>query len=147
MKQAFTLTLCLLCTFFGARATGTQEQHGAQSGQHANGEREHNFGAREFDRFHDILHPLQHEALPNNDFRTIRARAADLVAAGRTIIRMPVPRGIADATAFRRERRNFNRALMNYRRDAQGGTDAQLRVSYEAVHDKFEELAQMLPRR
>lgn len=146
MKQFFTLTICLLCAFFAASATGAQ-QHGAQSGQHAAGESEHNFGAREFDRFHDILHPLQHDALPNNDFRTIRARAADLVTAGRAIVRMPVPRGIADTAAFRRERNNFNRALMNYRRDAQGGTDAQLRVSYEAVHDKFEELAQMLPRR
>lgn len=134
MKRIFTLTLCLLCALFIVNAIRAQE----------NG---HNFPAREFDRFHDILHPLQHEALPNNDFRTIRARAGDLYNAGRAILRMTVPRGATNRAEIQRERRNFNRALTNYRRDATRGTDAQLRISYESVHDTFEELAQMWPRR
>ncbi len=138
MKRAFTLTLCLLFSaLFTLNAIRAQE-HGRDNG--------HNFAARELDRFHDILHPLQHEALPNNDFRTIRARAPELYAAGRAILRLPVPRGVTDVNAFRREQRDFSRALTNYRRDARRGTNARLRVSYEAVHDTFEELARMWPR-
>jgi len=147
MKKIFALMFSLFCMFVVANS-GSALHGQTASGQHADGgNSEHNFGAREFDRFHDILHPLQHEALPNRDFRTIRARSAELVTAGRAIIRMPVPRGITDRVAFERERRNFNRALMNYRRDAQRRDDERLRVSYEAVHDRFEELAHMLPRR
>ena len=141
MKRAFTLTLSLICALFAASAIVAQEHSENQGG--------HNFPAPQFDRFHDILHPLQHEALPNNDFRTIRARAGDLYNAGRAILRLPMPRGATNATELRRKRDEFSRALVAYRRDARRrrANDAQLRISYERVHDTFEELAHLWPRR
>ena len=139
MKRTFTLTLSLICALFVASAIGAQE--------HGEGHGGHNFPAPQFDRFHDILHPLQHEALPNNDFRTIRARAGDLYNAGRAILRLSVPRSATNAAELRRKRAEFSRALSVYRRDARRASDAQLRASYERVHDTFEELAHLWPRR
>jgi hypothetical protein len=41
----------------------------------------------------------------------------------------------------------FREALDKFRVDAEGGTDEQVRESYSAVHDSFEMLAAMLPRK
>ena len=43
---------------------------------------QHSFGVKEYDDFHHVLHPLEPEALPKNDFATIRARAGELVKFG-----------------------------------------------------------------
>lgn len=43
---------------------------------------QHGFSVKQYEAFHDVLHPLEHEALPKNDFRTIRAKSAQLVSRG-----------------------------------------------------------------
>ncbi|HEX7997380.1 MAG TPA: hypothetical protein VF528_03100 [Pyrinomonadaceae bacterium] len=103
------------------------------------------FSVREYNLFHDVLHPLQHEALPQRDFKRIRARAGELVARGRAIVRLGTPAGVGDREAFARELKAFARALEVFRRDARKGTEARLEASYNAVHDSFEMLASMLP--
>src|SRR5688572_927840 len=77
-----------------------------QEGQHGN---KHGFGVKQYDAFHDILHPLEHEALPSKDFRRIRAKAAQLASRGRVLVRLGVPRGTsADNRAeFARELKKF----------------------------------------
>ena len=48
---------------------------------------------------------------------------------------------------FRKELKKFKSALGKLRKDAKRGTDAQLEASFSAVHDSFEMLAGMLPRK
>lgn len=118
-------------------------QHNAQ--QHT--ETEHNFGNRAFELFHDQLHPLQHDALPGADYKTMRARAADLVRAGQPLTKMRVPEDMPDRAAFLKHQKEFTAALTRFRRAATRGTDEQLKTSFTVVHDSFEEMAQLLPRR
>jgi len=40
------------------------------------------FSVKEYDEFHKVLHPLEHEALPKHDFATIRAKASELITLG-----------------------------------------------------------------
>ena len=54
------------------------------------------FGVKAYDDFHHVLHPLEHEALPKNDFATIRARAGELVKLGEGITKLGVPAGTKD---------------------------------------------------
>jgi len=105
------------------------------------------FGVREYDQFHDVLHPLVHEALPAKDFQRIRSNAAELLKRGDAIVRLGVPKNTAGAQAeeFRRELKKFADALSKFRQHSQRGTDEQLEVSFSAVHDSFEMLAGMLP--
>jgi len=108
----------------------------------------HEFSVKEYNEFHEVLHPLQHEALPKNDFATIRNKSAELIMHGRKIVKLGVPRGtekekVAD---FKAGLIQFNKALTKFRTDAKSGTNAQLKISYSAVHDTFETLAEMLPR-
>lgn len=105
------------------------------------------FSVREYNLFHDVLHPLQHEALPQRDFKTIRARAAELVTRGRALVRLGIPAGVQETDAFRKELKQFEKALAKFRADARKRSDARLEQSYNAVHDSFEMLASMLPRK
>ena len=110
---------------------------------------EEHFSVREYNVFHDLLHPLEHEAVPAKDFQRIRTNAADLARRGDAIVRVGVPRGTAERYRedFRKELKKFKAALGKLRKDAKRGTDAQLEASFSAVHDSFEMLAGMLPRK
>ncbi len=110
---------------------------------------QHSIGVKEYDAFHDVLHPLEHEALPKNDFTTIRSRAKELIKLGDAIVKLGVPRGAKPehVEAFKKELDKFAEALVKFGADAKSGTDTQLKTSYSAVHDSFEELVGMLPRR
>jgi hypothetical protein len=108
----------------------------------------HGFSVKQYEDFHEVLHPLQHEALPNKDFKLIRAKSALLNRHGRAIVRLGVPHGTSkeNRAEFVSELNKFSKALAKYRSDAKRGTDAQLEASYSAVHDSFEMLVAMLPR-
>ncbi len=106
------------------------------------------FGVKEYDDFHEVLHPLEHEALPKNDFATIRARASELVTLGQAITKLGVPNATKpeNRVEFRKQLKSFKEALSKFRSAAKSGTDAELKTTYSAVHDSFEMLAAMLPR-
>lgn len=106
------------------------------------------FGVREYDDFHHVLHPLEHEALPKNDFATIRARAGELVKLGAGITKLGVPAATKpeNREEFEKELRKFKEALAKFRKASKSGTDPELKTTFSAVHDSFEMLAGMLPR-
>lgn len=110
---------------------------------------QHGFSVKQYEEFHEVLHPLEHEALPNNDFARIRAQSGSLYKHGRKIVSLGVPQGtVADQQAeFRKELAKFRNALNKFRTHARRGTDSELKTSYSAVHDSFEMLAAMLPRK
>jgi hypothetical protein len=133
-------TICLVGLSSGGQSNAavSQEGHGAK----------HGFHFKQYEDFHEVLHPLQHEALPNKNFTEIRAKSALLTRHGRAIVKLGVPHGTSkeNRAEFFNELSKFNKALTKYRSDAKHGTDAQLEASYSAVHDSFEMLAAMLPR-
>lgn len=110
---------------------------------------QHGFSVKQYEEFHEVLHPLEHEALPKNDFRRIRAKSSVLVKHGRAIVKYGVPEGMPDEQRgeFKKELEKFDNALTQFRARARRGTNSQLKASYSAVHDSFEMLASMLPRR
>jgi hypothetical protein len=110
---------------------------------------DHGFSVKEYEEFRHALHPLQHEALPAKDFKRIRAAAGELVKRGEAILKLGVPRGVEkkDAEEFDEKLKEFGAALVKFRSDAAGGRDDQLKESYITVHDSFESLADMLPRK
>ena len=107
------------------------------------------FSVKEYEEFHRVLHLLQHEALPQKDFQRIRANAGELVKHGEAIVRLGVPPGTAakNVEEFGKELKKFDDALTRFREHAKAGTDEQLEGSFSSVHDSFEVLAGMLPRK
>ena len=100
---------------------------------------EHEFSVKQYDDFHRVLHPLQHEALPKGDFPLIRAKSDELIKHGKAIVRLGVPRGTnaTNVRDFKKELSKFNKALTKFSADVKTGTDDQLRTSYSAVHDSL----------
>ncbi len=115
---------------------------------HAHATRQHGFNVPQYEQFHDVLHPLEHEALPNKDFRRIRNKAPELIRRGKAIVAVGVPAGTNEQrkAEFASELKKFDKALSKLRTDARKGSNTKLRASYSAVHDSFEMLAAMLPR-
>ena len=107
------------------------------------------FGVKEYDVFHDLLHPLEHEAVPKGDFARVRADAKELIKRGDAITKLGVPKGIKaeKIEEFKKHLNDFAAALVKFNSDAESGTDADLKTSFGAVHDLFEEMAHMLPRK
>ncbi len=107
------------------------------------------FSVSEYESFHDVLHPLEHEALPNKDFTRIRSQAPELIRLGRAIVKLGVPKGTAQQhlNEFRSELERFAGALESFSTKAKSGSDNDLARSYSAVHDSFEMLAALLPRK
>lgn len=143
------LSLALLTTNATTAAAATprapqeQQQRGHADGGHSHGA----FNNTDFDRFHDVLHPLQHDALPQNDYAAMRREARRLVAAGRVLTKGFVPAGVTDTVKFCDEQARFADALKSFDRAAKGKDDERLKASFTRVHDTFEEMAHMLPRR
>ena len=110
---------------------------------------EEHFSVKEYNTFHDLLHPLEHEAVPAKDFQRIRTNAAELARRGDAIVRVGMPKATAERYRedFRKELKKFKTALGKLRKDAKRGNDAQLEASFAAVHDSFEMLVGMLPRK
>ena len=107
------------------------------------------FSVKEYSEFHDVLHPLEHEALPKKDFQRIRSNAAELVKRGKAIVQAGLPSGLSSQNQeeFRKELKKFDGALESFSQEAKNGTDAQVETSFSAVHDSFEMLVGMLPRK
>jgi hypothetical protein len=109
---------------------------------------QHGFSLKEYEKFHDVLHPLEHDALPKKDYRRIRSQANLLVKRGNAIVKLGVPRGTSEdkKEEFAKELDSFRQALAKFKADARTGSNSQPKASYSAVHDTFEMLAAMLPR-
>lgn len=107
------------------------------------------FSVKEYDTFHDVLHPLEHEALPAKDFSRIRSNAATLVTRGKAMVKRGIPRGTDQkyVEEFRKELKKFKKSLNQFSKDAKSGSDSSLETSFSAVHDSFEMLVGMLPRK
>ena len=122
------LLLCALCTVVTAQ---------------------HHSGPKVYEEFHDVLHPLEHEALPNKDYRRIRARSPELIKRGKAIVKAGTPSTLTGdkRTEFVLEMNTFNAALNQLKTAARRGSNLKLARSYSAVHDSFEKLMHMLPSR
>jgi hypothetical protein len=130
-------TACLPTSRSTAAAT-LQEGHGNK----------HGLSVKEYEDFHRVLHPLEHEALPKKDFGRLRTQSSLLVKRGRALVKLGVPQGTSDEHRedFANGLTKFGEALAKFKADARKGTNEQLKTSYSAVHDSFEMLAAMLPR-
>jgi len=111
----------------------------------ANVPAQHSFPVKQYEIFHEVLHPLQHEAWPKNDFKTIRAQSRLLVKRGNAIVALGIPRSTPknERKKFAAELSKFRTALRQFRTHAATGTDAQLKASFSALHDSFEMLASL----
>src|SRR4051794_6829580 len=85
------------------------------------------FDVKEYEEFHDVLRPLQHEARPAKDFKRIRSHAGELTKKGEAILALGVPKGTSQERVeeFSRGLQKFATALMKFSRQSKDGSDEQ----------------------
>ena len=83
------------------------------------------------------------------NWQRIRSNSAELIKRGEAIVRLGIPTGTTKAKSqeFAKGLKDFKASLGKFQKHAKNGTDAQLESSFGAVHDSFEMLAGMLPRK
>ncbi len=100
---------------------------------------------REMDEFHKFLHPLIHDAYPNNDFTTIRNSLPNLVRLATKLSKASLPdKKTLKKSEFRKETKKLVKQLtmMNKKKDKL--TDQQLGKQFMEMHDTFEGIMEML---
>ncbi len=105
-RQLFKV--CAVLVFFSCLClTSAGSQHGEGN--------KHGLSVKQYEDFHDVLHPLEHEALPKGDFARIRSQAALLGKRGNAIVKLGVPAGVtaANRDAFATGLTKFKDALAN----------------------------------
>lgn len=105
-------------------------------------EKGHHFAIKELDRFHDVLHPLVHDALPDNDFDTIRKNLDALMQEAEAIVNAALPEKYE---AKKREFGVLAEALVNQLAGLkETADDEELAMKFEERHGTFEQMAGML---
>ena len=107
-------------------------------------EGKHGFTMKQVKAFHDVLHPLVHDALPKGDFAKIRNTLDKLLVKATAIQNAKLPKALAG------RKQEFDDACntlvtqleeMNAMKDKVD--DDTLEKSFNEMHDTFEQLAQI----
>ncbi len=101
---------------------------------------QYKFCGTEYEEFHGVFHPLQHEALPAGDYARIRSRVKELVRLGKAIVKLGVPQNSFAPVEMRAGIMRFRKSVEEFRRAAGANSDVALNGAFKAVHDSFEEL-------
>jgi hypothetical protein len=109
------------------------------------GKMEHHFAIKELDSFHDVLHPLVHDALPEKDYEAIRSQLDKLLEYATAIDEASLPEEYAPKN---KEFKNLSKLLVSQINELQQlgekSNEETFEAKFEEMHETFETLAHML---
>ncbi|MBM2840245.1 MAG: hypothetical protein HW412_773 [Bacteroidetes bacterium] len=139
MKHLCTLLLALAVSI---TASFSQEKEEAKA-EHKKGE--HGLALKELTAFHDILHPLVHEALPNSDFATIRKGIDELLEKAMVIQQAKLPKKLLGRSKeFKKKAAELAKELQEMSETKDKVDDATIEKQFNEMHDTFESLAEII---
>jgi len=101
-------------------------------------------GIKELDAFHELLHPLVHDAYPQKDFAAIKEALPNLIESATTLKSAKLPQSMSGKKkAFRTESKKLVTQLtqLNKKKDTLG--DEEFGKRFMNMHDTFEKLMEM----
>lgn len=103
---------------------------------------EQHFAIKELDNFHHVLHPLVHDAMPNEDFDLVRSKLDMVLKNAKAIEKAPLPTGFASK---RKEFMKLAKALVDQVSELKKLSDnKEFTEKFDEMHETFEQLAGML---
>jgi hypothetical protein len=98
---------------------------------------------KEVDSFHELLHPLVHDAFPNNDFGAIRKALPALISSARSLAKAKLPKTMATKRdAYRRESKMLMKQLKEL--DGKKMPEEQFGKLFSKMHDTFENIMELV---
>ena len=105
----------------------------------------HDFALKELDEFHDLLHPLVHDAYENGDFETIRAGLGDLVPKAVAIEKVKLPKKYdSRKKEFQKQAKLLVSQVKDLAQIKDKVDDEILGSKFDEMHETFEHLAGLL---
>ena len=96
------------------------------------------------DEFHELLHPLIHEAYPEKDFASIRKALPNLVKAAETMAKATLSKEMTPKKAeYRKESKKLVKQLKAMKDRKDRLSDEQLGKQFMEMHDTFEGIMEM----
>jgi hypothetical protein len=100
---------------------------------------------KEVDGFHELLHPLVHEAMPNKDAGTIRKGLPALMASAAAIKNAHLPQSMQKKkTAFKNAARKLQAQVEKLNKTKSRLTDLELLEKFGQIHETFELIDNMI---
>ena len=137
MKTLVAIVLGLVATSGVLSTAQDQKQEGKKS--------EPAFALKEMNVFHKILHPLVHDALPNNDFAAIRSKLDTLLAEAKALQQAKLPKKFAGRKdEFDKQSAELVSQLTDLVSMKDIVDDATLEKLFNDMHESFESLGEIL---
>jgi hypothetical protein len=98
---------------------------------------------KEVDSFHELLHPLVHEAYPNNDFASIRKALPGLITSAAALNKARLPKELSEKKeAYGRESKKLMKQLKQL--NGKKMPDEQFGKLFAEMHDTFENIMEIV---
>ena len=98
---------------------------------------------KEVDSFHELLHPIVHDAYPNNDFGSIRKAIPGLIRSARLIENAKLLKELSTKrNTYRKESKKLVRPLKDL--DGEIMLDERPGRLFSEMHDTFENIMQIV---
>ncbi len=99
----------------------------------------------EVDQFHELLHPLVHDALPNKDYAAIRDALPQLIESATTMSKAQLTDDlVSKQKKYTKEAKKLLKQLKDMERRKSKFSDEALDKRFRAMHDTFERIVQMV---
>ena len=137
MKRIVVMLFCLLFSpalLLAQAEVMTKDEH-----QEAEG---HVIAVPEMDEFHEVLHPLVHDAMPEKKFDVVRGKLGELLKHARSVQKAKLPAELEDV---RKEYRKSAERLVNQIRKLQKTRDnGKFEALFDEMHMTFEGMMGMV---
>ena len=133
LMQLLSVTIILASTCFYAQETmdAAKKSHGSDA-----------TSVKELDAFHELLHPLVHEAYPNKDYSTIRKAIPDLVTAAKKLKNASLPTEL-NKKEFKKNSSKLLKELTALNKKKDKLTDEEFGKKFMEMHDTFESIMEL----
>ena len=99
---------------------------------------------KELDAFHELLHPLVHDAYPKKDFETIKKGVPDLITSATVLTGVSLPKELsAKKSTFKKDAKKLVKQLKDLDKKGKALSDKEYGKKFMEMHDTFEKLMDM----
>ena len=135
----------LIFTVMALLFVGTASVFGQKEMKDEGKKSEHAFAIKELKLFHDVLHPLVHDALPKGDFGRIRSNLEKLLKKATAIDKAKLPKDLAGRKAeFKTKSGELVTLLTEMVSMKDKVDDDTLEKMFNEMHERFEQLAEIV---
>ena len=126
------IILASTCSYAQETMDAAKKSHGSET-----------MSVKELDAFHELLHPLVHEAYPNKDFSTIRKAIPDLIAAAKKLKIASLPEELKKKE-FKKNSSKLLKELTALNKKKEKLTNEEFGKKFMEMHDTFENIMELM---